>query len=336
MRRTKIVATIGPASESEDVLSQMIAAGMDIARFNTKHNVPEWHRERIARVRKVAQSLNKPVEILLDLQGPEIRIKLPNVPTFEMKKGEVATFIDDTQPPVDTNVILIPTEVIQGLQVGHKIILEDGKCEFTVTEKTDHTLQAEALDNFAVSTDKTMNTPNTKLNMPSILPKDISFIESLQKENIEYIGLSFVRDIDDISILRNELQERGMQSKVVSKIETQLALDNIHSIIDASDAIMVARGDLAVEIPYYQVPYWQKQIIKECNQKKKCVITATQMLLTMTTNPRPSRAEISDVANAVYDGSDAVMLSEETTTGKYPVKAVATQAEIVEYYEQFV
>lgn len=333
MRKTQIVATIGPACDQEDCLEQMIQAGMNIARFNTKHNMPAWHQVRVEKVRNVAKKLGKEVGILLDLQGPEIRIKLLSDPSFPVQKDEFVFFTDDPASCHESKVVSIPGEVVVCIEVGHHLILEDGACEFEVVEKNAHVLKAKALDSFTVKTDKTMNTPNTELVMPSLLDKDIQFLEDLQKDNIDYIGLSFVRDKKDIDILRGELNKRNMKSKIVAKIETGLAIKNLAEIIDAADAVMVARGDLAVEIPYYQVPFWQKEIIKQCNQKGKFVITATQMMLSMMEKPRPTRAEISDVANAVYDGTNAVMLSEESAMGKYPVKTIQTQAQIVEYYD---
>jgi len=335
MHRTKILATIGPASEEEPVIAQMISAGMDIARFNTKHNLPEWHQERIHRIQRVAKQMGKEIPILLDLQGPEIRIKLPGEARFSVKKNDFV-YCSSNMASVIKNVIVIPPEVFAGLQSGHHIVLDDGICEFVIIEKDSEKIKMQALDSFDVNTNKTMNTPDLVLDMPSLLEKDIQFLESLKNDHIEYVGLSFVRNVTDIEILRSELKKRNMSAHIVAKIENQEALRNLSGIIDASDAVMVARGDLGVEIPFFQVPYWQKKIIAECNQKKKFVITATHMLLTMVERPRPSRAEVSDVANAVYDGTDAVMLSEETAMGKYPVKAIDVQAKIVEFYEQFV
>ena len=336
MRKTKIIATIGPACETEECLAELMYAGMDIARFNTKHNVPEWHRERIQRVCRVAQSLGRDIKILLDLQGPEVRIKSPLAPSFSLKKGELAYFTDSVDKTSSQQVILIPEQVVQSLEPGRIVIIEDGLCELQILDKKNGVVTAEAIDNCVIKDSKTMNTPGLVLNMPSLLPKDIDFLESLQNDCVDYVGLSFVRDAKDIQILREELQKRNMKCQITAKIENQKALDNIHELIAEADSIMIARGDLAVEIPYFQVPYWQKYIIKECNHSYKFVITATQMMLTMMNNPLPSRAEISDVANAVYDGTSAVMLSEETAMGKYPIKSVQTMAKIVEYYESIV
>jgi len=335
LRKTKIVATIGPASETEDQIEAMIKAGMDIARFNTKHNEPAWHVDRIQRVRRVAQRLNVNIPILLDLQGPEIRITVIHGESFEIEKGGLAILTFNQNHPSMTS-IFIPEETVHKLEVGNTVLFADGKCEFEVVNKLDTELHIKALDQCVVHTRKTMNTPKVVFEMPSLLPTDIAFLDALKSEEIEMIGLSFVRNVEDIEFLRSELRLREMSSSIVSKIENQRAIDNMKSIIEASEVIMIARGDLGVELPYYEVPRWQKIIIKECLSSQKPVITATQMLLTMVENGRPSRAEVSDVANAVYDGTSAVMLSEETAMGKWPIKAVETQAQIVVYHEQYI
>jgi pyruvate kinase len=335
LRRTKIVATIGPSSETEEILTEMIQAGLDIARFNTKHNQPAWHVEKMRLVRKVATSLGKKVPILLDLQGPEIRINTLNSASFKVKKDDVVRFtsqLDATQP----QSVEVPQNVIDSLNIDNQILLADGSCEFKVIEKSQNALHARASYECEVHPRKTMNTPGIVLEMPSLLPKDLEYIEGAKTEDLEYVALSFVRDRRDIEQLRAELAARNMKSQIVAKIENQAALNNLQEIISSADAIMIARGDLGVEIPYYEVPHWQKIIIQECRKANKMVITATQMLLSMTKNPRPTRAEVSDVANAVYDGTSAVMLSEETASGSYPIKAVEAQAQIVVYHEKFV
>jgi len=334
-RKTKIVATIGPASESEEMIRQLITAGMDFARFNTKHNEPTWHIERIQRVRKVAAEMGKVIPILLDLQGPEIRITLLQGSEFPVEQGEEVLFTSQSQHQ-NPKAVFIPQEVIEGLHSGDLISIADGTCEFKVLNRQETEMRAEALESFIVKTRKTLNTPGVILNMPSLLDKDISFLEALKNQNIELIGLSFVRDMRDIAQLRQALAARSMNCAICSKIENQRAIDNLDEIIQGSDVLMVARGDLGVELPYYEVPRWQKTIIKKCKAVGKPVITATHMLLSMTTAVRPTRAEVSDVANSVYDGTSAVMLSEETAQGAHPARVVATQEQIVSYYEEFV
>lgn len=334
-KRTKIVATIGPVTETEEIIGELIDAGMNVARFNTKHGTPQWHSERIQRVRDVAAQKGKPVAILLDLQGPEIRVNLRDAQGFAMHDGEEAIFTFDTQN-MDQKVIFIPENVVETLQPGNFVLLDDGRCEFEIIKKEDDLLVAKALGDFEVHHRKTMNTPGISIDMPSLIPADFVQLDGAIEKKVNFVGLSFVRDKHDIDILRGELDKRGLQdTSIVAKIENQSALDNIDEIIAASDAVMVARGDLAVEVPFEQLSFWQKLIIIKCRLASKPVITATQMLKSMVDSPRPTRAEVSDVANAVYDSTDAVMLSEETTIGKFPVKSVATQAKIAMFNEEF-
>lgn len=331
---TKIVATIGPASSTEETLSYMVEAGMNVARFNTKHADPKWHDEHIKRVLQVSEKLDTPVAILVDLQGPEIRVDLPEKKSFEVKKNEEVTFTDQTENP-KPKTIFVPEMVIESLSIGDQIMLEDGAAEFVVTAKEPHVLSARAIDACSVNDRKTMNTPGVILNMPSLTARDFAYLDHIDPKNVDFVGLSFVRNKRDVEILRNELDKRNFTAAIISKIENQSAIDHIDEIIEISDAIMVARGDLGVEVPYPQLIHWQKTIIAKCRTAAKPVITATEMLESMIEKPRPTRAEVSDVAHAVYDGTDAVMLSGETTAGKYPVKAVATQATIAEYNEPF-
>lgn len=333
-KSTKIVATIGPATETEEVIEQLIRAGMNVARFNTKHGTPDWHQERIARVKKVAKELNVPVGVLLDLQGPEIRITLPEGKSFEIKEGEDMLFTSN-EKTTEKRSAFIPQIVIETLSTGDRILIDDGLGEFVVSQISGIDLHATALGSFTVSNRKTLNTPGVTIELPSLIEADFTQLDGIKKGNVDFVALSFVRNAQDIAILRNELAKRGLEEcSIVGKIENQSAIDNLDEVIAASDAIMVARGDLAVEVPFEELAYWQKSIILKCRELGKPVITATQMLKSMVTNPRPTRAEVSDVANAIYDGTDAVMLSEETTIGDYPVKAVATQARIASFNEQ--
>ena len=333
-KHTKIVATIGPATETEEVIEQLIRAGMNVARFNTKHGTPEWHQERIARVKKVAKKLDVPVAVLLDLQGPEIRITLPKGEAFEIKEGEEVVFTSN-EAGEGAHSAFIPQIVIDTLTTGNHILIDDGLGEFVVSRIEGTLLYATALSSFTVSNRKTLNTPGVTIELPSLIPADFTQLDGIVKGNVDFVALSFVRNAQDIAILRKELNARGLEEcRIVGKIENQSAIDNIDEVIGASDAVMVARGDLAVEVPFEELTFWQKAIIHKCRALGKPVITATQMLKSMVTNPRPTRAEVSDVANAIYDGTDAVMLSEETTIGDYPVKAVATQALIAAFNEQ--
>jgi len=335
LKRTKIVATIGPVTETEEIIGELIDAGMNVARFNTKHGTPEWHRERIQRVRKVAEEKGRPIAVLLDLQGPEIRINLRNGEAFEMKDGDTAVLTADENAS-EEKAIFIPENVVETLQEGNFVLLDDGLCEFEIIKKEDNYLVVKALGDFKVSHRKTMNTPGISIDMPSLIDADLVQLDGAVETGVDFVGLSFVRDKHDVEVLREELKKRNLgKASIVAKIENQAAIDNIDEIIEVSDAVMVARGDLAVEVPFEQLAFWQKLIITKCRLAGKPVITATQMLKSMVSSPRPTRAEVSDVSNAVYDSTDAVMLSEETTIGEFPVKTVETQAKIVSFNEEF-
>lgn len=332
-KATKVIATIGPATESKEIIRELIENGMNVARFNTKHSTPDWHNERIHRVREVANEMGVSIGILLDLQGPEVRIDLPREEAFEVKVDENVIFSSNITTEGERTAY-VPQLVINSLSPESLILLDDGACELIVTEVNQDHFVAKALNNCHVQHRKTMNTPGTILDMPSITDRDRSYLDEVDMKLVDFIGLSFVRDKEDIDILRDEMTQRQISADVVAKIENQAALDNIDEIVETADSVMIARGDLGVEVRYQELVYWQRVIIEKCRQAAKPVITATQMLKSMVTNPRPTRAEVSDVAHAIYDGTDSVMLSEETTIGKYPVKAVRTQSEIAIFNEQ--
>jgi pyruvate kinase len=286
-------------------------------------------------MKKIAQEKNVSIGILLDLQGPEIRIDLPEEKPFDLLEGETCTFTYNLNLPAIKKVI-IPKNVVETLQSGNVVLLDDGACELEVTEKNAGFLILKALASCNVKHRKTMNVPGVTVDMPALVDADYQQLDGATgSQQIDFVGLSFVRDRKDIDFLRQELNKRDIKAQIIAKIETQAALDNLAEIIDASDAVMVARGDLGVEMPYEELVYWQKHIIELCRLNAKPVITATQMLKSMTENPRPTRAEVSDVAHAIYDGTDAIMLSEETTIGKYPIKAVVTQSKIATYNEKY-
>lgn len=336
-KRTKIVATIGPATESEEMLEQLIQAGMNVARFNTKHNEPAWHIERMERVRRVGHRLGKPVAVLVDLQGPEIRTELLNgAESFEAHPEDNVYFTCDEEfAKRDQKAVFVPIPMVAALKEGDTVLIDDGKGEFVVTKKEEKTITVHVKETMVIKRRKTLNTPSVTIDLPSLIDKDLLYIDAAHNDLVDFIALSFVRNKNDIEILRAELQKRNLTASIVAKIENQSAIDNIDEIITAADAVMVARGDLGVEVPYQELAHWQKIIIQKSRELAKPVITATQMLQSMVTSPRPSRAEVTDVSNAVYDGTDAVMLSDETTIGQYPVKAVETQAQISRYTEDF-
>lgn len=331
-KATKIIATIGPATESEEAMNALIRAGMNVARFNTKHSDPIWHKTTILRLRQVAEKLNEGVAVFLDLQGPEVRLNLPGGQPFTVHSGQVVKFVSssDSANPIEP---VVPQMVITSLHKDCSILIDDGTGEFVVEEIGPDYLLARAQSEFVVKDRKTLNTPGIVMDMPSLIDRDMAVLDQMQDNMIDYVGLSFVRNKADIEVLRQELAKRQIHAQIVAKIENQSALDNIDEIIDNSDAVMVARGDLGVEVAYQELTFWQKTIIAKCRNYGKPVITATQMLKSMVDNPRPTRAEVSDVAHAIYDGTDAVMLSEETTIGKYPVNAVMVQHTIAVFNE---
>ncbi len=334
-KNTKIVATIGPATESKEVLAELINAGMNVARFNTKHSTPEWHNDRVMRVREVSEQMGVPVATLLDLQGPEVRINLPGEQGFSLKSKEILTFTSNEHSTAN-KIAFIPQDVVASMSKGDLVLLDDGSCEFVIVKTGEDFFEAETIHDCQVGHRKTMNTPGVILDMPSLTERDMDYINGIDPDLLDFVALSFVRDAADIKMLRDVLDKRGSKARIVAKVENQAALDNLDEIIAVSDAVMIARGDLGVEVAFEQLVKWQHVMIEKCRQASLPVITATQMLKSMVKNPRPTRAEVSDVAHAIYDGTDAVMLSEETTIGEYPVRAVETQAKIANFNEPLV
>lgn len=334
MRKTKIVATLGPASDSPETILKLLTNGVDVVRFNTKHADPVWHKERIERVRSIGLEYNIPVSIFVDLQGPEIRIEtLDKVPVMVSKDEEFVfafDFIDGIKS------VKVPTkEVFAGLKAGDSVMLNDGYQEFKVIEVQPDQMLVKALDDYEIGHRKGMNLPGIDVALPSLAERDFDFLTMVEDlGGVDFIGLSFVRRKSDVDILRQELIKRKINTHIISKVEGAHAVEAIDEIIEASDAIMVARGDLGVEMPIEQVTYLQKMIIRKCRLAAKPVITATEMLESMHDRSRPTRAEVSDVANAVFDGTDAVMLSGETANGQFPVQAVAMMARIAKFNEE--
>lgn len=331
MKKTKIVCTLGPASDTTEILTELINAGMNVARFNFSHGSHEEHLERFNKLKAAREETGKLVAILLDTKGPEIR-------THEIENNQ-AELIQGTTVRIAMNEIVGNAEkfsvsypeLINDVELGTKILIDDGLIELNVTA-IDHENQeivTEVLNSGTIKTKKGINVPNTQLNLPGITEKDESDIRFGAKQGIDFVAASFVRRASDVMEIRAVLEDEGYYNvKIISKIENEEGVSNIDEILAVSDGIMVARGDLGVEIPTEDVPIVQKQIIKKCNQAGKPVITATQMLDSMQRNPRPTRAEAGDVANAIFDGTDAVMLSGETAAGDYPVEAVKTMASI--------
>lgn len=331
MRKTKIVCTIGPASESISMLEKLIDAGMNVARLNFSHGNFEEHAARIRNIKDVAKKANKTVAILLDTKGPEIRTRqFKNGETYINKGKTVYVSMKDIEG-TNERFSITYEGLIHDVHVGSTILLDDGLIELEVTALNFETSEIEtvALNSGELKNNKGVNVPNVSVNLPGITEKDAQDILFGIEQDIDFIAASFVRRASDILEIRELLEKNeGEHIHLIPKIENQEGVDNIKNILEVSDGLMVARGDLGVEIPPEDVPLAQKKLIMECNLEGKPVITATQMLDSMQRNPRPTRAEASDVANAIFDGTDAIMLSGETAAGDYPVESVQTMHNI--------
>lgn len=328
-RRAKIVATIGPATRDEKNLEKAIKAGMNVARLNFSHGSHEDHQKVVNSLRKLSKQLQAPVTILQDLQGPKIRVGKFESGFIEIAAGEKVVI---TTAEVLGKPGFIPSdfkELPMACEPGTKILLDDGLLEMKVLGVRGHEVDAEVIYGGKLKDRKGMNLPGVNLPVDCMTEKDLEDLEFGIENNVDYIALSFVRHARDIRKLRQIIEDRKSNAKIIAKIEMIEALENLEEICRLSDAVMVARGDLAVEVGQSRLPGFQKKIITLCNQLGKPVITATQMLESMVENPRPTRAEITDVANAVLDGSDALMLSAESASGKHPFKCIRTMHEII-------
>ena len=330
MRKTKIVCTIGPASESEEMLEKLMNAGMNVARLNFSHGSHEEHKARIDTIRKVAKRLNKTIGLLLDTKGPEIRTHNMKDGLIVLEKGkEVIVSMNEVEGTPEKYSVTYEN-LINDVNIGSYILLDDGLVELQVKEinKDKGEVKCDILNTGELKNKKGVNLPGVKVNLPGITDKDADDIRFGIKENVDFIAASFVRRPSDVLDIRQILEEEKAEITIFPKIENQEGIDNIEEILEVSDGLMVARGDMGVEIPPESVPMVQKDLIRKCNKLGKPVITATQMLDSMQRNPRATRAEASDVANAIYDGTDAVMLSGETAAGQYPEEAVKTMRNI--------
>lgn len=333
-RRAKIVATIGPSTRDLVNLKKAIEAGMNVARLNFSHGKHEEHLSVIKNIRQLAIDMKAPVTILQDLQGPKVRVGLFEKGSIELEPKQIVTVTIEDVLGKDG---LIPSdfkELCKACKSGTQILLDDGLIELKVLKVEDTKLEAEVIYGGTLKNRKGMNLPGVNLPVDAMTPKDKEDLQFGLQNGVDLVALSFVRHGKDIRMLRELIEKAGSPAKIVAKIEMLEALDNLEEIVRLSDAVMVARGDLAVEIGQTRLPSTQKRIINLCNQLGKPVITATQMLDSMVENPRPTRAEITDVANAVLDGSDALMLSAESASGKYPFKAIRTMHEIITEVEK--
>ncbi|AIQ17159.1 MULTISPECIES: pyruvate kinase [Paenibacillus] len=334
MRKSKIVCTIGPASESLENIKKLILAGMNVARLNFSHGDFEEHGNRIKTIRQASKELGKTVAILLDTKGPEIRTGKLEVEPIELVQDEYLTLTTEEILGDQNRISITYSDLPNDVQVGSTILIDDGLIGLTVVDIQGTEIKTRIVNGGTIKSKKGVNVPGVAISLPGITEKDTNDIVFGIGQDIDFIAASFVRKASDVLEIRALLEKHNASHiQIISKIENQQGVDNLDEILAASDGLMVARGDLGVEIPAEDVPLAQKLMIEKCNIAGKPVITATQMLDSMQRNPRPTRAEASDVANAIFDGTDAIMLSGETAAGKYPVESVLTMSRIAEKAE---
>ena len=334
MRKTKIICTIGPASDDEEILTKMAQAGMNVARANFSHGTHEQHKERFDRIKKVREELNLPIAIMLDTKGPEFRIGLFQDGKVTLKEGDHFIFTTDECMGDQTRVSVSYRNLHEEMFPGDVILVNNGLVAFKVEKVEGRDIHTIVTLGGTISDRKSMAFPDKHLKQVFLSEQDKSDLLFGIENEADFVAASFVSCKQDVLDMRNFLDEHGGQNiEIIAKIENRSGIDNIEEICEIADGIMVARGDLGVEIPFIEVPSIQKKLIERCRLLGKMVITATEMLESMIVNPRPTRAEISDVANAVYDGTSAIMLSGESASGKYPVEATANMARIAEYTE---
>jgi len=333
MRRTKIVCTIGPASESVEKLCQLIESGMNVARLNFSHGTHEEHGQRIQKIREAVKITNKPVAIMLDTKGPEIRTGLLKEGKITLETGKEFILTTEEIEGTSERVTVNYSGLTKDIQIGEHILLDDGLIALKVQKVEGTEIYCHVLNGGELSNRKGVNVPGVNIKLPAITEKDIEDIKFGIEQEVDFIAASFIRSAGDVLEIRKILEDYKVDIHIISKIENHQGVVHIDEILEVSDGLMVARGDLGVEIPAEEVPLIQKMMIEKCNRAGKPVITATQMLDSMIRNPRPTRAEASDVANAILDGTDAIMLSGETAAGKYPLESVQTMARIAERIE---
>ena len=335
MRKTKIICTMGPAVDNEEMLRALMLTGMDAARFNFSHGTHESHLATLNKVRRIRDELGAAVATILDTKGPEIRIKTFENGPVTLREGDKFT-LTTRDVPGDAGIVSVTyADLHKELESGCRVLIDDGLIELTVDGIQGQDIACTVRSGGTLSNNKSINIPGVSIHLPSLTEKDRDDLRFAAEQDFDFVAASFVRKASDVEDVRACLKSYGGDNiRIISKIENREGVDNLDEIIDASDGIMVARGDLGVEIPAYEVPILQKRMIKETSMAGKPVITATQMLDSMIRNPRPTRAEVSDVANAVFDGTSCVMLSGETASGKHPVEAVQTMVDTINAAEQ--
>ena len=335
MRKTKLICTIGPASENEETLIKMIEAGMNVARLNFSHGSHEEHKRKIELIRSAREKTGAPIAIMLDTKGPEYRIRTFENGKITLAEGDTFTFTTDEVEGNQERVAVNYKGLVNDLNIGDRITVNNGMVVFEVLELEGSNVVCKVITGGVLSNKKSMSFPNKVMYGPYLSEQDKSDLLFGIENGVDFVAASFVSTKQDALDVRNFLNEHGGQDiEIIAKIENQAGVDNAEEICTVCEGVMIARGDLGVEIPFVEVPAVQKKLTRQCRMLGKRVITATEMLESMIQNPRPTRAEISDVANAVYDGTSCVMLSGESAAGKYPVEAVRTMAQIAEYTEQ--
>lgn len=329
-QKTKIVATVGPASSSYEKLLELVQAGVDVFRLNFSHGSHEDHLSTINHITYLNEKYGFHIGILADLQGPKLRVGEIENNALEIKEGDILTFVNEKCVGNHEKIYMSYEKFAEDVNVGERVLVDDGKLVLEVVETNEKdTVKLKVIFGGILSSRKGVNLPNTKISLPSLTQKDETDLAFILTQPVNWIALSFVRRAEDLHDLQRRLDEVDHPAKIISKIEKPEAVENIDAIIKASNAVMVARGDLGIEVPMERLPLIQKEIIAKCIQRARPVIVATQMMDSMITNPSPTRAEITDVANAVFDGTDAVMLSGETSVGKHPVKVVEAMNKII-------
>ncbi len=328
-KNTKILCTLGPSTDTKEKIMDLIGAGIDGVRLNFSHGGHEYFKNVFANIESACAETSQPIAVLADLQGPKIRIGGLLENEVVLNSGDTIEIAADDIPGTRKRISSSYKRIVRDAAVGNIIMIDDGLIKLEVSEKKQDALVCRIIEGGTLKPHKGLNLPGMNLNLPSLTPKDISDIDFLLGYRVDFIALSFVRRPDDIHVLRSRLDDRGVTKSIIAKIEKQEAVDNFSEILEAADGIMIARGDLGVELPPEEVPVIQKRLITECNKRGKTVITATQMLESMINHSVPTRAETSDVANAVWDGTDVVMLSGETSVGNYPVEAVRMMNKIL-------
>lgn len=333
-KRTKIVATLGPASAKKEVLLSMVKAGVDVCRLNFSHGSQADHQKVIDTIKEINAEYKMNIGILADLQGPKIRIGMMKDGGAHLITGKTIEITTKEQIGNEECIYITYDSFPKDVRAGEIILLDDGKIQMQVLETNNHdTVRCEIVHGGILTSRKGVNLPNTKVSIPSLTEEDLDNLQFVLQSDVEWIGLSFVRNAQDIIDLKRIIAEAGKSARVIAKIEKPEAIENIDTIIEVTDGVMVARGDLGVEMPMEQVPVLQKMIAQKCREASKPVIVATQMLESMITTPRPTRAEVNDVANSVLDGADAVMLSGETSVGEFPVIVIQTMHKIIKSIE---